>query len=85
MTAAAREKLLVRVANLDCESEAAAIRRAMAKAPGVVDVDDRERLAGTARRPIRRSRGAAMIAATREFEVARSLASLKKRGGVVHG
>ncbi len=33
-----REKLTVRVANLDCENEAAAIRRAMAQSEGVRDV-----------------------------------------------
>ncbi|MEZ4404262.1 MAG: heavy metal translocating P-type ATPase [Kofleriaceae bacterium] len=34
-----REKLTVRVANLDCENEAAAIRRAMAQSEGVREVE----------------------------------------------
>lgn len=38
---APHEKLTVRVANLDCENEAAAIRRAMADAPGVKSVEVR--------------------------------------------
>lgn len=41
MTDARREKLTVRVANLDCENEAAAIRRAMTSVGGVHEVDVR--------------------------------------------
>ncbi len=39
MTDERREKLTVRVANLDCENEAAAIRRAMSSADGVREVE----------------------------------------------
>ncbi|MBK7071904.1 MAG: cation-translocating P-type ATPase [Myxococcales bacterium] len=39
MTDERREKLTVRVANLDCENEAAAIRRAMSSADGVREIE----------------------------------------------